>query len=311
MSEEKLKKKKLIRIEGFNTTYTQKPQSISFALVSKTPGGRKQATKFLACRDYLNDAIHSRVHKGKCCVYDYVSDPTIDLDKMRLLIGRYFDNKKSREKLKENIFSAKRLLNFYEEAAGWDKSKITTVKHSVIDFNAWLITGPKEWVAYTNLLSVVTLIFRIIGNHGPIKFSNNEDVEKWFYDLSQRYENERKSSQIFQYDSDLSEYLPHCWDKLYMIMKHHKEIFTMPLEKMFKADMHVHGWGGVVQLCKCDTKNKVIDNNMSNVYEKFKQEKYKTIESDGTTYKLHPEFVEEKKVEEKRNRVTFDAKTIW
>jgi len=43
----KEKKKKLIRIEGFKTTYEQKPQSITFALVSKTPEGRKQATKFL------------------------------------------------------------------------------------------------------------------------------------------------------------------------------------------------------------------------------------------------------------------------
>jgi len=311
MNKKEKTKKKLIRIEGFKSAYEQKPQSISFSLVSKTAEGRKQATKFLTCRDHLSDALHSRVHEKKCSIYNHGSNPPIDLDKLRLLIGRYFDNKESREKFKENIFSAKRLLNFYEEVAGWDKSKITTVKHSVIDYNAWLITGPKEWVSYPNLLSIITLIFRIIGNHGPIKFSNNEDVERWFYNLMQEYEKGRKKSSIFQYDCDLSEYLPTCWDKLYMIMKHHKEIFTKPIEETFRADMHIHAYGGIVQLCRFNTSNEVLDQNMRNLYEKFKYKKYKTIANDGTAYKLNSEFVTQKKAEDAQNKIALGARAIW
>jgi len=310
MSEIKSKKKQLIKIKGFNTTYEQKPQSIAFALVSKTSEGRRQATKFLCCRDHLNDAIHARVHEKHCSVYDYDINPVIDLDKMRLLIGRYFDNDDSRNKFKENIFSAKRLLNFYEDVAGWDRSKITTVKHSVIDYNAWLLTGPKEWVEHTNLLSIVTLIFRIIGNHGPIKFSNNEDVEKWFCKLIKGYEEERRDSVIFQYDSDLSKYLPVCWDKLYMTVKHHKEIFTLPLKDTFKAGMYLHGHGGIVQLCCFDTNSTTLDRNMSDVYEKFIREKYKIMKSDGVVHRIKSEFVEQKKIEDAKNRTTFGVKAI-
>jgi len=307
----KSKKKQLIKIEGYDTVYKQKPHTISFSLVCRTPEGRKQAMEFTTCRDYLNDALHSRIHEGSCSVYKHGDNPPIDLDKLRLLIGRCFDNDESRNKFKENIFSAKRLLNSYEDAAGWDRSRITTVKHSIIEYNSWLITGPKEWVAYSNLLSIITLIFRIIGNYGPIEFSNNEDAEKWFYDLMTSYEGERRDSAIFQHDSDLSTYLPACWDKLYMIMKHYKEIFTEPMNLIFTPKMSVHSGGGIAQLCLFNTSNISLDNNMRAVYERFKEEKYKTMESDGTVYKLKSEFAEQKKEEDKQNRATYNAKITW
>ena len=305
MSEEKKKKKKLIKVEGYNTTYAQRPQSISFSLVSKTDKGRKQALKFLSCRDHLNDALYAKVHNTSSSVYTPGHDPTIDLDKLRLLIGRYFNRGENREKFVENIFSAKRLLNFYEEVAGWNKSKITTVNHSILKYDAWLITGPKEWLSYPNLMSIITLTFRIIANHGPIEFSNNRDIEKWFYTLTEKYDEERSTSVVFQYDTDLSNYLPKCWDKLYMLMKHHKEIFTQPIEKAYTRDIHIHAYGGIIQLCKFNTMNKVLDENVRRTYDKFKREKYRTMEDDGTTYKLHSEFVEHKKLEDEQNRIKF------
>lgn len=311
MNKEEKPKKKLIKVEGYKSTYSRKPQSVTFSLVSKTNEGRKQIMPFLTCRDHLNDALHSRMHKNSCCVYTHGEDLPIDLDKLRLLIGRCFDNKESCEKFKENIFSAKRLLNLYEDTAGWDRSKITTVNHSIIKYNAWLLTGPKEWVSYPNLLSLITLIFRIIGNYGPIKFSNNEEAEKWFYDLINDYEMGRVKSPIFQYDSDLSNYLPKCWDKLHMIMKYHKEIFTEPAEKIFKSDMYIHSAGGIVQLCLSNTSSTILDKNMQVVYERFKKEKYKTMESDGSVYKVKSEFIEMKKKEDEQNKIIYAAKTIW
>lgn len=303
MSKEKKTKKKLIKVEGYSMPYRQIPQQISFSLVSKTDDGRKQALKFMTCRDYLNDVLHSRVHGQDCGSYSFSTDPVIDLDKLRLLIGRHFDDTGAREKFVENIFSAKRLLNLYEKIAGWDTSKITTVNHSLLKYNAWLITGPKEWISYPNLLSTITLVFRIVANHGPIETSSNEDVEKWFWTLMEEYESERRSSSLFQFDRDLSEHLPECWDKFYMIMKHHKDIFTQPVEKLYPGNAHIHAHGGIVQLCKFNTNNKILDDNMRKVYHEFKKEKYKTMDSDGTVYKLNSEFAEQKEMEDQQNRV--------
>jgi len=306
MSEDKKEKKKLIKVEGYPSTYDQKPQTITFSLVSKTEKGRKQALKFMSCRDYLSDAIHAKVHNKTHTMYSPEKDPAIDLDKLRLLIGRHFGsvgNKETRKKFVDNIFSAKRLLNFYEDVAGWERSKITTVNHSILKYDAWLITGPRGWVQYTNLLSIITLIFRVIANYGPIEFKNNEDVEKWFYNLVQEYNNERMKSTIFQYDGDLSNYLPPCWDKFYMIMKYHKEIFTLPMEKIFGPEISIHGVGGIVSLCNFNTHSKMLDDNMRKIYAKFKEEKYKTMESDGSFHRLHDQFVEQKKLEDEKNRV--------
>ena len=301
MSEDKKEKKKLIKIEAYPSAYSQKPQTISFSLVAKTKESRKQALSFVSCRDYLSDAIHAKIHNKKHSMYKPETDPEIDLTKLRLLIGRYFDGNAGREKFVKNIFSAKKLLNFYEDVAGWSKSKITTVNHSVLKYDAWLITGPEEWVQYSNLLSIITLMFRVIANYGPIDFENNEDVEDWFYGLIDNYNEDRRKSAIFQYDSDLTNYLPPCWDKFYMIMKYHKEIFTLPMGKIFGPEISVHGVGGIVSLCRFDTKNETLDNNMKKVYKKFKKEKYKNMESDGSFYKLKDEFEEQKFLEDKEN----------
>jgi hypothetical protein len=312
MTEKKKEKKKLVKVEGFNSgAYRQKPRSIAFSLVSNPADGRKQVMCFQTCRDYLSDALHAHIHNGGNGVYKPGKNPSIDTDKLRLLIGRHFDNDKARDKFVENIFSAKRLLNFYEDVAGWNRSKITTVNHSDLKYDAWLITGPKEWVQYTNLLSIITLIFRIIGNYGPIEFSNNEDVEKWFYKLVEQYSRDQAKSSVFQYDGDLSSYLPVCWDKFYMIMKHHKEIFTLPMEKIFPADTGVHGVGGVVSLCKFSTGSKILDKNMKELYARFKREKYRTMKSDGKFFRLKEEFSTQKKLEDEENRIKAGVNSIW
>lgn len=310
MVEEKKEKKRLIRVKGYDMEYRQIPQSISFSLVAKTAEERKQALKFVTCRDYLSDALHSRIHDRNSGVYNPSRDPIIDLDKLRLLIGRHFDDAKARERFVENIFSAKRLLNLYEEIAGWSQSKITTVKHSSLKYNTWLITGPKEWISYPNLLSIITLTFRIIANHGPIEFSNNEDVEKWFYTLVENYNREREDATVFHYDKDLSDHLPYCWDKFYVVMKYYKDIFTEPVEKLYPINAHIHASGGIVQLCNFATGNEILDSNMRKIYDEFKEEKYKTMGSDGTVYRLASEFSKYKEIEDEQNRIKFGVQNL-
>ncbi len=266
------KKKQLVKVEAYIRSPYRISESTQFSLITHPDKGRKQVGNFLPCRDHVNDLLRNFVHKKTSSVYSYGENPPVDMDKLRLLIGRSFSNEEDREQFRNNIFSAKRLLNFYEKVAEWEQSKITTVNHSTMKYNAWLVTGPKEWLSYSQLTSMITLIFRIIGNYGPIEFSNNKDVERWFYNLIEQYK-EKVESGIYRQDNDLAHYLPHCWNKFYMIMKHNKEIFTQPIEIAYPADGEFHSYGGITQLCRFDTLNATLDENMGKVCREYQERK--------------------------------------
>ena len=312
--EKESKKKQLLKIKGYGTDMYQSYRT-RFSLITNPDEGRKQVGSFLSCRDHVNDSLRNFVHKKlNSTIYSYGSNPPIDMNKLRLLINKNFESADDREVFRSNIFSAKRLLNFYEKTAGWGQSKITTVNHSEFKYNVWLITGPKEWLSYSNLISMITLLFRIIGQHGPIEFSNNEDVERWFCNLMDKYQGEVRSG-IYNLDGDLDNLLPYCWDKFYMIMKHNEEIFTQPIEEAYPVRGEFHGYGGISQLCKFNTLNKTLDANMKKVYDNFIKTKYANFNKDGTAYKLQEGYErvrrEERKISENKiNEIIIKSKSM-
>ena len=311
---EKESKKQLLKIKAYGSDMYQSYLT-RFSLITNPDEGRKQVGSFLSCRDHVNDSLRNFVHKkSNSTIYSYGSNPPIDMNKLRLLINKNFETEEYREIFRNNIFSAKRLLNFYEKIAGWGQSKITTVNHSEFKYNVWLITGPKEWLSYSNLTSMITLLLRIIGRHGPIEFSNNEDVERWFCNLMEKYQGEVRSG-IYNLDSDIDSLLPHCWDKFYMIMKYNEEIFTQPIEEAYPARGEFHGYGGISQLCKFNTLNKILDANMNKVYDNFIKTKYANFNKDGTTHKLQGEYEamkrEEKKISENKiNKIIIKSRSM-
>ncbi len=269
--------KKLIQVKGITHSPYSMGNTICFAFMSNPDGeeGRKQATGFLTCRDHINDTLRAVVHGHTN--YNLFSS-NVDMSKLRLLIGRNCGNRKAKAEFKEKIFSAKRLLNFYENVAGWDKpSKITTVRMKGGSIkHVWLVTGPVEWLGYSQLTSMVTLIFRSIGKYGPIEFHDINSAEKWFENLLAKYE-EEKHSGMYKYDPDLHDYLRVSYPKFYMIMKYHKEIFTQPLEEAYPAEGSIHGPGGIYQLCSFNTGNSVLDANMVRTWKKYKDERRERI----------------------------------
>lgn len=270
-------KKKLIRVEGLSKSPYGLGNSICFALVSNPKEGkRKQATSLFSCRDYISDTLRAVVHERST---DGHYAPTVDMTKLRLLIAKGLGkNKKEREEFKERVFSAKRLLNLYEDMAGWEKpSKITTVVMENAGFKyAWLLTGPAEWLSYSQLTSMVTLIFRSIGNFGPIEFHDLDSAEEWFENLLNKYK-EEKASGTFRYDPDLDTYLRVSYEKFPMLMQHYKEIFTQPLKEAYPRDGSVHGPGGIYHLCSFNTGNAVLDRNMSETWKRYKEERKRRI----------------------------------
>lgn len=266
--------KELIRVKGRgnnNSPYGSSP-SIKFAFVAKPEQGiRTQATSFFSCRDFINDTLRACVHKMEGHNKHY---PNVDLMRLRLLIGKNCRNRKERYAFKEKLFSAKRLLNFYEEIAGWDSpSKITTVRLENSDTkNAWLLTGPVEWLKYSQLTSMVTLILRIISNYGPIEFTDINSVEDWFERLLKNYTEDGVSGVVYV-DWDLREYLPRSYQKFYMLMKYHKNIFVDPMEIAHPKDGCVHEGGGIYKLCTFKTGVSALDCRVKETWTKYEKER--------------------------------------
>lgn len=269
--------KVLLRIKGRgNESSIYSTSAIKFALVSRPEGGiRKQATPFYSCRDHINDTLQACVHKqdesGKY-------SPDVDLTKLRLLIGKDCKNKEERYAFKEKLFSAKRLLNFYEKVAVWEKpSVITTVRLEDSNTkNAWLLTGPEEWLRYSHLTSMVTLILRIMSKYGPIEFNNINSVEKWFEDLMASFKGNNNSG-VSTIDWDLSNYLPPSYQKFYMLMKYHRELFVDPMEEAYPKGVSIHSSGGIFSLCSFNSGNSALNQRMKDTWKKYEKERQERV----------------------------------
>jgi hypothetical protein len=273
---EKEKEKLLPRVEGIGKSSTYTNKNIRFSFVVKVGDIRKQASGFSTCRDHVNDTMRAFIHKtSDISIYNHKTSPPLDMETMRLLIAKDCDNRKERYEFKERIFSAKRLINMYEKLGGWEKpSVISTVRMEGGNAkNVWMLTGPKQWVSYAQLMSMVTLIFRVIANYGPIEFTDYRSAEAWFSNLLDEY-NEKKSSGMFNYSADLETYLKNSWQKFHMLVTRYDEIFTQPLDEAFPKHGGFHTAGGINSLCTFETDNKVLDDNMRRVWaEEYKKRK--------------------------------------
>ncbi len=277
------KEGELLRVEGIGNTSTYGNTNIRFAFASIVGDIRKQAMGFSTCRDHINDSMRAYVHgTGSVSVYNPATYPPIDLERLRLLIAKDCDNRKERYAFKEKMFSAKRVLNHYERLGGWEKpSVISTVRmDGGAAKNVWMITGPKQWVSYSQLMSMVTLIFRVAGNYGPIVFTDNASLEVWFQNLLAEYKI-NKGSGVFNLSSDLETYLSNSWEKFEMLATRYGKIFTQPPEEAFPKNGGFHSEGGINSLCTFQTRNKTLDDNMKRVWsdeQKKRKEKIKKVE---------------------------------
>lgn len=220
-------KKKLIRIGcTHNTRESYEYTNITFTFVSSPENGRMQCTKLMSCRENLNKAISTSITTG-----DTGSKEQIDFEKLRLLIVKSV--KDNYDDFKMKLFSGKALLNRYEEKAGWETSKITTVKHECHK-NAWLLTGPKEWMSQPQLLSIATIFMRIMSVHGPLEVDTFEEAEDSLKKLHADYikaKNSLKEGGSFTYYPDVDGYLKHL-NEIRIMMTNSEEIFAdIGLEK--------------------------------------------------------------------------------
>ena len=202
-------KKQLIQIKALpgTTAPGYSLGSVNFAYVSSPETGRVQVTELMTCREYVMKRVWYAVndHEQSNAV------PPLDLSKLRLLIAHDPDNFDS---FRRRLFSGKAALNLLEKFNDWSPSTITTVRHPHYK-NAWLLTAPAEWMSQPQLLSIATWILRLLSKDGPVNTDNYDAFESGLRQI------EGKGGST----SDNYTYLKSFWDKLYIVMKYHKEIF--------------------------------------------------------------------------------------
>jgi len=223
-------KKKLIRIGCTNdVTDNYEHPNMNFTFVSSPENGRMQCSRLMACRENVNKAVADGTTANNTD-----GKKQIDFEKLRLLVVKSV--KSDYDAFKAKLFSGKALLNAYEEKVGWTPSKITTVKHKCYK-NAWLLTGPEEWMSQPQLLAIATIFMRIMSIHGPLEmytFEQAEDSLKKLYTDYIKTKSCVKEGESFVYSPDIENYLKHI-DDIRIIMTNSEKIFAgIGLEKAWE-----------------------------------------------------------------------------
>ena len=214
-TKEKPSKKRLVKVAarvgtsapGGGYGYT----AINFAFVSSPTDGRRQATSTMTCREYVNRAAWAAANKEFVGQHTPGEDAPIDFDRLRLLVVH---DPSGVDAFKNKLFNGKAALNLLEKFNNWKPSTITTVNHAHYK-NAWLLTGPKEWMAHPQMLSLATWVLRLSASAGPLDVKSFGSYENNLQKLS------TKRDTI----ADISTYCNRFWNKLYVLMKYYTEIF--------------------------------------------------------------------------------------
>jgi len=229
--EVKPQKRRLIRIEGLtgHSSNVYGLTSFNFAFVSAPiQGVRHQATANMTCREYVNKSAWLSFNKENGAQFNPKDGHFVDFDCLRIL---FVYSPSDVRLFKERLFNGKAALNVLERLAGWEQSKITTVVHNNYK-NAWLLTGPKEWMSQPQLVSLMTWIMRL-SSFQTIEVTNFDTLEASLYSIS-------KGSG----STDASTYAKVFWDKVYIILKYHKEIFgDIPLKEAWSSKLDENCFG--------------------------------------------------------------------
>lgn len=224
-------KKKLIKVDcAYGNASGYEYTNMNFAFVSNPENGRIQCGRLMTCRENVNKAVANNMAADNTN-----SKEQIDFEKLRLLLVKSV--KDNYDDFKMKLFSGKALLNRYEEKAGWEPSKITTVNHKCHK-NAWLLTGPKEWMSQPQLLSIATIFMRIMSIHGPLNvdtFEGAEDSLKKLYNDYTEAKRNIKKNESFNYYPDIENYLRYL-DDIKVLMTNSEEVFAdVGLKKAWDA----------------------------------------------------------------------------
>lgn len=210
--------------------------STKFALVSPPRDGNRQCHQLVKCRDFLHDAVDAFLNKSSVRIYSFYykhnENPPVDMARMRMLVKKPDDH--SKEKFSEDMALARKLLNHYEEMAGWSKTKMFNVEGEP-DFR--FFRGPGNWMKAPHMISLYSLLIRLAARE--IKFSNDEELQGEFKRIADSG------------NGNDAIYLRSCRDFLSPIIVNFSQLVKRKAAENYSASSKhsMHDHGGIVSLC--------------------------------------------------------------
>ncbi len=272
----KTAKKKLMIIKNYSGNANQyAPSLVAFAFLDPPgkDGVRHQSTPSASCREGLLSMLLTAM--GNEGVYDKSrdhSDVVVDTDRMRLVvIAGKVENDSDREEKKKRLFKAKAILNMYERYAGFDDTKISTVKHENMGYS-WLFTGgrKKGWMASGALFTFACLIIRLaltLNKDALDDLTDANDAE----DLTNKWKkyigNEAKNHIKDGYSVDLVTYMAGAYEKILLLLKNHAKLFD-GIDPFPLANVHFQWRGGITSTCELNSFSDEINARLMDLFEK-------------------------------------------
>lgn len=247
-----------------NLFYGMKGSShVMFSLASSPKHGSKQIRQFDSCRDYINDCVIAAASyketggKRPSMSWSPKRNAPVDFNNLRLLIYKepFTPRHPSTSTApldaagtEMRVFDAKKVVNLYEEFAGFHRrSKIRRVDHVE---HGWILIGPSQWMKSTHLISMVSLIFRVVilygGFHDCETLDQVEDRFKWLCN------NKTARASGYSLNNDLVRSLPRAWPKFRILMDQYEYIFGRRPKSFWHPSKSVNSWhgqGGIYSLC--------------------------------------------------------------
>jgi hypothetical protein len=228
---------------------------IAFCLVSSPTDGRRNVMSVMTCRDYLNDAMLKSIQPSYDFSY-YRGEIPIDWNRLRL--GIFFNkNKADIEEIHEKLLFAKKIINIYERIGKFSRNSTIIKADYAGKAEAWLVSGPKEWMKSSHLVSMVTLIFRMVHrvnlSYGKNKINNIKDIHDFFSEIR----NQKTALGGDYYHSER-------FAMFEMFMRKYQQFFDLPQKVLFPKGFEYswHGSGGIASLCSYQTYIRELDQNV-------------------------------------------------
>jgi hypothetical protein len=212
---------------------------ISFTLAGPAEDGLIMLRAATSCRDFISDMMIAVLNTGR----DQGREKNIDFSKLHLLVSTGKGNSPS-SSFQQKLQYALNVINAYERLGRWDEfTTLEPVKLTNSSVNsAWLFEGSGRWMKTSHLVSMLTLIIRVVINYGGFEnVYSVTDAEKRFKEISNTAPG-----------GDGQYLLPPCYKKFKMLAKWYDEIFAVTDSKFWMPADKIGRWhssGGIHSLC--------------------------------------------------------------
>jgi hypothetical protein len=255
----KLNKK--LTIEWYKTPYRlseiQQQTGFKFAFLAPKGESFAQATPWVICRDFLQDAVATTINGKPTSIYGFNynkdKDVPLDLSRIRILVSKVNLVKKDADTFAIKMERSLKLLNHYEKMAKVTKSKM--VKYEDDKNIVWVFTGSGFWMKSPVLVSMYTFLIRL--GDKEITFETNEELVAEYQRLSK----------LTIPDNDLG-YLKECGNKMHLVIQNYKKLLLPDKAKVDPIFLDekiststIHNSGGIFSFCASqfpDEKRKIL-----------------------------------------------------